>query len=246
MTKALAILAAALAFASALADGFVYTPAEPSPERLAALGALCGRLESKGLPRLPRGAAWVEAWDDEMPWERKAAEVFFGDFEESNPGSAWRLPSGDSNGTNDLVGLSGHRFASSAEEVIPARIARDVPRLIAALRKTHGGGSCGLALIFASGLFRTGHEADADAVLGAIEAACGLDAAERDAVQFLSRSDIALEDVPLIERSSSLLDEAVGKMEREIREFQDKAIGKDTAGTDGDSGKLPAATKGEP
>ena len=246
MTKALAILAATLAFASALADGFVYTPAEPSPERLAAIGGLCERLESKGLPRLPRGAEWVEAWDDEMPWERKAAEVFFGDFDESNPGSAWRLPSGDSNGTNDLVGLSGHRFASSAEEVIPARIARDVPRLIAALRRTHGGGSCGLALIFASGLFRTGREADADAVLGAIEAARGLDAAERDAVRILSRSDIALEDVRSIGYSSSPVDEAVGKMEKDIREFQDKAIGKDTAGTDGDSGKLPAATKGEP
>ena len=60
MTKALAILAATLAFASALADGFVVSTNALSAERRAALEALCARLETNGLVRVPAGAEWTD------------------------------------------------------------------------------------------------------------------------------------------------------------------------------------------
>ena len=51
---------AILLSANALADGFLLSTNAIAPERRAALEALCGRLEARGLARVPAGAKWCD------------------------------------------------------------------------------------------------------------------------------------------------------------------------------------------
>ena len=76
------LLAALSAALSAAADGFVISTNAIAPERRAMLAALCERLETCGLPQLPRGAEWTDAFDSgrSLPHD----EFYFGEDDDDD------------------------------------------------------------------------------------------------------------------------------------------------------------------
>ncbi len=209
MRLAVPFLVVLLAALSAAADGFVIlTNAIPS-ERRAALVALCERLEACGLPQLPRGAEWTDAFDNgrKPPY----SEFYFGDLSAS--GHSWRLPKDEGDGIAVFVNPAGLRYKDASKDIHPARPARDAARIASMLleeaernRKTalieeaidRGEDvdeeileeftlgktrpkAVGAVVIFAVQLFRAGYEAEANAIVSALEQARGLESAERDA-----------------------------------------------------------------
>ncbi len=204
MTKALAILAATLAFASALADGFLVSTNALSAERRAALETLCERLEARGFPRLPSDAKPMRAYFAEMPTLVKHS--FMGDYFSCR---AWQVSSDAATCTNDFVGIAGQRFSKPAEKGNQVRALREVSLVVQGIRQSceedvpgrgsfcaqcgdgnAKGKSAGLATLFAAGLFRAGHEAEAGAIVAALEDERGLTVAEREACEALARADV--------------------------------------------------------
>ena len=134
MTKTLAILAATLAFASALADGFLVSTNAIAPEERAALEALCARLEARGLARVPAGAKWRDVSADRSLHYRSASfdDIGFESGHESE--HAWLLREGG-DGTNDYMNADGYCFRSAAPLSRPARLSRDVALLAGRLER---------------------------------------------------------------------------------------------------------------
>ena len=198
----LALLLAALHSAPALADGF-FDPPEPTPERRAELDALCSRMEALGLPAIPPEAAWacIKAETGSHHFGERN-DVYFDQYSKTARGNAWRLPSEESGGTNVFVTVDGRRIvlppdSSAAQAWERVRIQRDIVALRKALveNASHKDEwrreSAGKALLFAAELFRSGHEAAADALVSAIERdPRGLSGAERDAAVFRARADV--------------------------------------------------------
>ena len=208
------VLLAALSTALAVAaDGFLISTNALAPERQAILAALCERLEACGLPQLPRGAEWTDAFDNgrKPPY----SEFYFGDLSAS--GHAWRLPKDEGDGIAVFVNPAGLRYKDASKDIHPARPARDAARIanmlleeaernrqIALIEEAIDRGedvdektleeftfdkprpkAVGAVLIFAAQLFRAGFEAEADSILRALEKTRGLESAERDARHLL-------------------------------------------------------------
>ena len=135
MTKTLAILAASLAFASALADGFVVSTNPPSAEQREKLSALSVRLEARGLPMPPAGAKWCEVpFDYSRPCRhvRHFADIYPGSSMEGDLG--WLMSEG-ADGTNEYMFADGYRHRVSASKICPARLSRDVALLVNRLER---------------------------------------------------------------------------------------------------------------
>lgn len=187
---------------SAFADGFVISTNAIAPERRAALEALCARIEACGLPKLPRGAEWTDAFDSgrSLPHE----EFYFGGWVRSF-GFSWRIKQDEETGLSEVIDTAGRRYLFSSTEIHSARITRDAAAIATALlndaekskkakdeeedddmlkeerRLSAIGQKVGCVLIFAAQLFRAGYEAEANAIVYALEQARGLESAERDA-----------------------------------------------------------------
>ena len=208
-----AMFLAVLLSVPALADGFVISTNAIPSERRAMLAALCERLEACGLPQLPRGAEWTDAFDSgrSLPHD----EFYFGGWVRSS-GYSWRIAKDEETGISEVLDIAGRRFLFSSSEIRSARITRDAATIATALLndaeegkkakveegddddtlmerrllllKTHqtaDGQKVGCVLVFAAQLFRAGYEAEADAIVNALEQARGLESAERDARHLL-------------------------------------------------------------
>ena len=207
MTKALAILTASLALASALADGFLVSTNAITPERRSALEALCARLETNGLVRVPAGAEWTDLVPlSDINYE----EFFFGHIlSRGERGASWRIPKNGQSGPREFVSTAGFRFWDSTDDFHLTRPARDASTIVNILHtdiaaqtgrekdssvdhefdpmnKSSKGKRVGCVLIFAAQLFRAGFEAEAEAIVGALEEARGLESAEADALRTLN------------------------------------------------------------
>ena len=130
-------LGAFLVFSAALsasADGFLLSTNAIAPERRAALEALCGRLEARGLARVPAGAKWCDTSADYS----RPYRVGYGDdieFEDGNETKhAWLLRE-RADGTNDYMNADGYCFKSAAALSRPARLSRDVALLAGRLER---------------------------------------------------------------------------------------------------------------
>ena len=202
MRLAVPFLVVLLAALSAAADGFVISTNAIPSERRAALEALCERLETCGLPRLPRGAEWTDAFDSgrSLPHD----EFYFGGWVRSF-GYSWRIKRDEENGISEVIDTAGRRYLFSSTDIHSARITRDAAAIATALlndaeeskqakveedddddmlrkrRLSAQGQKVGCVIIFAVQLFRAGYEAEANAILYALEQARGLESAERDA-----------------------------------------------------------------
>ena len=193
---------AILLASSTLADGFIISTNAIPSERRAALEALCERIEACGLPKLPRGAEWTDAFDSgrSLPHE----EFYFGGWVRSF-GYSWRIKQDEENGISEVIDTAGRRYLFSSTDIHSARITRDAAAIATALlndaeeskqakveedddddmlrkrRLSALGQKVGCVLIFAVQLFRAGYEAEANAIVYALEQARGLESAERDA-----------------------------------------------------------------
>ena len=198
MRLAVPFLVVLLAALSAAADGFVYTPVEPSPERRAEMEAMCARLEERGFPRIPPNAEWTCAYYESF--SDLDNELYFGEEDSCSSGMAWLVNPNGKNGTNTLVGVSGCLFQCPSNDYSRGRIALDVSLFIRRLREIKEANdapdadgarpSLGLGILFAVGMFRSGREAEADAIVRAVEGERGLAVAEREARLALARSDM--------------------------------------------------------
>ena len=198
----LAILLVSLHSAPARADGF-FDPPEPTPERRAELDALCSRLENLGLPVVPPDAEWGHIVAEKGGFRvGDLRDEYFDRSSHTATGNAWRLPFEESGGTNVFLSVDGCRIVLPPESGSqPAwekvRVQRDIVALRKALDENAGHKddwrreSAGKALLFAAELFRSGHEAAADALVSSIERdPRGLRFAEHDAAIFRARADV--------------------------------------------------------
>ena len=203
MRLAVPFLVVLLAALSAAADGFVISTNAIPSERRAALEALCARIEACGLPKLPRGAEWTDAFDSgrSLPHE----EFYFGGWVRSF-GYSWRIKHNEETGLSEVIDTAGRRYLFSSSDIHSARITRDAAAIAIALlndaeesKKVKGDEDddddmlmedrrlsaidkkVGCVLVFAVQLFRAGYEAEANAIISALEQARGLESAERDA-----------------------------------------------------------------
>ena len=193
---------AILLAASAMADGFLISTNAIAPERRAMLAALCERIETCGLPQLPRGAEWIDAFDSgrSLPHE----EFYFGGWVRSF-GYSWRIKPDEETGLSEVIDTAGRRYLFPSTDLHSARTTRDAAAIATALlndaeeskkvksdedddddmlvkrRLSAQGQKVGCVLIFAVQLFRAGYEAEANAIISALEQARGLESAERDA-----------------------------------------------------------------
>ncbi len=127
----LLVLFAAL---SASADGFLISTNAITPDRRAALEALCRRLEARGLARVPAGAKWCDTSEGNSRPYRSASvnDIGFENGHESE--HAWQLREG-TDGTNDYMNADGYCFKSAAALSRPARLSRDMALLAGRLER---------------------------------------------------------------------------------------------------------------
>ncbi len=196
-----------LAALSAAADGFLLSTNAIPPARRAALEALCGRLEARGVARVPAGAEWT----DLVPLAGvNDEEFFFGHIlSRGQRGASWRIQKDGQSGPREFVSTAGFRFWDSTDDFHLIRPARDASTIVNILHadiaaqtgrdkdssvdhefdpmnKSSKGKRVGCVLIFAAQLFRAGFEAEAEAIIGALEKARGLESAEADALRTLN------------------------------------------------------------
>ena len=200
----LAVLMAGLCPGLLRADGF-FDPPPPSAERLAALDALCERLEALGMPAVPPDAEWVflsemDMWpssETTRPDGHRRIPFFGGKQDCRTSGNAWRWRPA-TNGAACFLSVYGDAFPAAAQEEYgpsPARLARAEAGLRNALRDAAEGDETlvdrGPAVLFAAQLHRRGRSAQAAALLAELEGAGALPAAERSARADLGRAQFA-------------------------------------------------------
>ncbi len=195
--------------ASAMADGFLISTNALAPERRAALEALCERLEACNLPRLPRGSEWTDNFDNgrKPPY----SEFYFGDLSASGHSWRLPKVEGEGIAVFvNPAGLRYKDASKDIHPARPARDAARIASMLLeeaeknrktalieeaidrgedvdeetleefTLGKTRPK-AVGAVVIFAVQLFRAGYEAEANAIISALEQARGLESAERDA-----------------------------------------------------------------
>ena len=196
-TLILAVLMAGLRPGQARADGF-FDPPAPPPERVAALDALCARLEALGMPAVPPDADWVfcgekGAWppDEYMFSNRRRPIPFFGGDDVPVAGNAWRWrPAPDAPAV--VLSVYGDVLSASPDfnpdNLPPARLGRATAGLRAVLADATPDPATttpGPAVLFCAQLHRHGETARAAALLGL------LGDAEASATNALGRAQYA-------------------------------------------------------
>ena len=209
MRLAVSFLVVLLAALSAVADGFVISTNAIPSERRATLVALCERLEACGLPQLPQGSEWTDNFDNgrKPPY----SEFYFGDLSASGHAWRLPKDEGDGIAVFvNPAGLRYKDASKDIHPARPARDAARIASMLLeeaernrktalieeaidrgedvdektleefTLGKTRPK-AVGAVVIFAVQLFRAGYEAEANAIISALEQARGLESAERDA-----------------------------------------------------------------
>ena len=209
-TLLLAVLMAGLRPGQARADGF-FDPPVPPPERVAALDALCARLEALGMPAVPPDADWVfcgekGAWppDEYMFSNRRRPIPFFGGDDVSVAGNAWRWrPAPDAPAV--VLSVYGDVLSASPDfnpdNLPPARLGRATAGLRAVLADATPDPAAttpGPAVLFCAQLHRHGETARAAALLGLLgdAEASATNALGRAQYAALLRSSARTNDLP--------------------------------------------------
>ena len=189
--KRIILLLPLLALA-ARADGF-FDPPAPAPERVAALDALCARLEALGMPAVPPDAEWVflprtgsGSWTASattFPDAHLLPIPFFGSAAAVD-GNAWRWrPAPDAPAL--VLTVFGDVLSGEDEDAVPSRLGRATAGLRAALaarpegfpsvgkapesRLRAGSTWLGSVVLFSAQLHRHGETAEAAAFLGLLD-----------------------------------------------------------------------------
>ena len=211
--KRLALLLPLLALA-ARADGF-FDPPAPAPERVAALDALCARLEALGMPAVPPDAEWVflprtgsgswTASPTTFPDAHRLPIPFFGSAAAAD-GNAWRWrPAPDAPAL--VLTVFGDVLSGEEEDSVPSRLGRATAGLRAALAATPevspsvgkapesrlraGSTWFGSVVLFSAQLHRHGETAEAAAFLGLLDGAGRGAEGEASASNALGRAQYA-------------------------------------------------------
>ncbi len=193
-TLLLAVLMAGLRPGQARADGF-FDPPAPPPERVAALDALCARLEALGMPAVPPDAEWVflprtgsGSWTASattFPDAHLLPIPFFGSAAAVD-GNAWRWrPAPDAPAL--VLTVFGDVLSGEEEDAVPSRLGRATAGLRAALaarpegfpsvgkapesRLRAGSTWLGSVVLFSAQLHRHGESAEAAAFLDLLDGA---------------------------------------------------------------------------
>ena len=206
----LAFLMAGLCPGQLRADGF-FDPPPPSAERVAALDALCERLEALGMPAVPPDAEWVwlyeaHSWAGAEP--RRSLEPspasrvpYFGEpAAHKLDGNAWLWKPSPSEPARLLL-VYGDVFVAGPDGKVEnfldstrARLRRATTGLHAALALPGGpppDAILGPAVLFCAQLHRHGDSAHAAALLALLEEAGRLDEATAGAEAALGRAKFA-------------------------------------------------------